>query len=420
MWAGPLCTELLGRAGAEVSKVTSAARPDGLTGSPMYAELNEHKTVIDLDLRHPADRHGLGSLLASADLMVTSLSPRALANLDLLPAQLGNVHPQLRTLAITAFEAESPEADWVAYGTGVHAASGLGWLDDEPRVPAYSYPDPLAGLMATSVAVGQLAGRGPRHRRVSLAGAVAPPGSAGVLRQRPGHLRLPLPGPAVTVMAERVRLVLGDDGVATITLCHPPLNIYDLEMRDGLIEAITAVRDVPDVRCVVLAAEGKHFSAGADLSEFGTAESIFDARRIRWDRDPWLPLLNLPVPTPVRPARLRARLGPRDVVVVRSAHRQRRRGSWAFLKPQLGMLPAAGGTQSLTAAIGPTAALPLVLSGRNIDALEALRLGIVAEVAPTDDLNSRTAELAGQLARIGQADGAGTTPLSTRRKRPAA
>uniref|UniRef100_UPI002B25821A enoyl-CoA hydratase/isomerase family protein n=1 Tax=Candidatus Poriferisodalis multihospitum TaxID=2983191 RepID=UPI002B25821A len=98
-------------------------------------------------------------------------------------------------------------------------------------------------------------------------------------------------------MAERVRLVFGHDGVATITLCHPPLNIYDLEMRDGLIEAVTAVRDVPDVRCVVLAAEGKHFSAGADLSEFGTAESIFDARRIRWDRDPWLPLVNLPVPT---------------------------------------------------------------------------------------------------------------------------
>ena len=66
------------------------------------------------------------------------------------------------------------------------------------------------------------------------------------------------------------------------------------------------------------------------------------------------------------------------------------------------MLPAAGGTQSLTAAIGPAAALPLVLSGRNIDAAEAHRLGIVAEVVPTNELNSRTAELAGQLARIDQ------------------
>ena len=98
-------------------------------------------------------------------------------------------------------------------------------------------------------------------------------------------------------MIEKVLLAFSDDGVATVTLNNPPLNIYDLEMRDGLIEAITAVRDHPDARVLVLQTEAKHFSAGADLSEFGSAESIFHARRIRWDRDPWLPLLALPIPT---------------------------------------------------------------------------------------------------------------------------
>ncbi|WP_423917383.1 enoyl-CoA hydratase/isomerase family protein [Candidatus Poriferisodalis sp.] len=200
-------------------------------------------------------------------------------------------------------------------------------------------------------------------------------------------------------MAERVRLVFGRDGVATITLCHPPLNIYDLEMRDGLIEAITAVRDVPDVRCVVLAAEGKHFSAGADLSEFGTADSIFDARRIRWDRDPWLPLVNLPVPTlcSLHGYALGSGLEMSLLCDLRIASADAVMG---LPEVKLGMLPAAGGTQSLTAAIGPAAALPLVLSGRTVDAAEAHRLGIVCEVVPTDDLDSRTAELAGQLAGI--------------------
>ncbi|WP_423917380.1 CoA transferase [Candidatus Poriferisodalis sp.] len=174
MWAGPLCTELLGRAGAEVHKVTSTARPDGLAGSPMHAELNAHKSVVDHDLRLPAARRCLDEMLATADLLVTSLSPRALANLDLLPAQLGAAHPSLRTLAITAFESDSPEGDWIAYGTGVHAASGLGWLDDGPRPPAYSYPDPLAGLRASSVALDQLAGIASPHQGVSLADAVAP------------------------------------------------------------------------------------------------------------------------------------------------------------------------------------------------------------------------------------------------------
>ncbi|WP_420622829.1 CoA transferase [Candidatus Poriferisodalis sp.] len=174
MWAGPLCTELLGRAGAEVHKVTSAARPDGLAGTPMHAELNAHKTVVDLDLRLAADRRSLDQLLASAELLVTSLSPRALANLDLLPEQLCVRHSRLRTMAITAFEPDAPECDWIAYGTGVHASAGLGWLDDEPRAPAYSYPDPLAGLHAAARAVDQLAGTAPPHQRVSLAGAVAP------------------------------------------------------------------------------------------------------------------------------------------------------------------------------------------------------------------------------------------------------
>ena len=174
MWAGPLCTELLGRAGAEVHKVTSAARPDGLAGSPMHAELNAHKTVVDLDLRLAADRGSLDRMLASADLLVTSLSPRALANHDLLPPQLDAQHRGLRTLAITAFAPDTPERGWVAYGAGVHATSGLGWLGDEPQAPAYSYPDPLAGLQAAGVALDQLAGVTPQHRRVSLAGAVAP------------------------------------------------------------------------------------------------------------------------------------------------------------------------------------------------------------------------------------------------------
>jgi hypothetical protein len=174
MWAGPLCTELLGRAGARVHKVSSAARPDGLVGTPMYDELNGHKTAVELDPRHPAGRRSLDELLATADLLVTSLSPRAVANLELLPAQLCARHPRLRTLAITAFEPDSPERDWIAYGTGVHAVSGLGWAGNEPQAPAYSYPDPLAGLLAAGLALDQFGGIAPQHTRVSLAGAIAP------------------------------------------------------------------------------------------------------------------------------------------------------------------------------------------------------------------------------------------------------
>ena len=55
-------------------------------------------------------------------------------------------------------------------------------------------------------------------------------------------------------MTDRVTLSFSDQGVATVVLSHPPLNIYDLAMRDGLIESITAVRDNPDARALLIRA----------------------------------------------------------------------------------------------------------------------------------------------------------------------
>ncbi|MDO8532316.1 MAG: enoyl-CoA hydratase/isomerase family protein, partial [Dehalococcoidia bacterium] len=59
--------------------------------------------------------------------------------------------------------------------------------------------------------------------------------------------------------------------VATITLNRPDkLNAYNMAMRDGMWAALSAVRDAPDVRAVVLRGAGERvFCVGADLSEFG-------------------------------------------------------------------------------------------------------------------------------------------------------
>jgi|TARA_B100001758_G_scaffold207469_1_gene188614 enoyl-CoA hydratase/carnithine racemase len=197
-------------------------------------------------------------------------------------------------------------------------------------------------------------------------------------------------------MIEKVLLAFSDDGVATVTLNNPPLNIYDLEMRDGLIEAITAVRDHPDARVLVLQTEAKHFSAGADLSEFGSAESIFHARRIRWDRDPWLPLLALPIPTL---AVLKGfAIGSGMEMAMLCDLRIAASGTIMGLpETKLGMLPAAGGTQSLTRLIGPDKASPLILTGRNIEVDEAHQLGIVNEIVSPENLQDRVNAISQRL-----------------------
>ena len=177
MWAGPLCTEILARAGARVIKIEPASRPDGLRygdgddGSgraPMFMELNRSKEIADIDLRYCVEGGEFHRLVRSADLVITSLSPRANENLGLTPANLFEINPKLAILSISAFASSSNESDWVSYGTGVHAMSGLGWRDNRPLTPAFSYPDPIAGLEACLTALGQLTQDVSQCSRVSL------------------------------------------------------------------------------------------------------------------------------------------------------------------------------------------------------------------------------------------------------------
>lgn len=58
-----------------------------------------------------------------------------------------------------------------------------------------------------------------------------------------------------------------DGGVATLTLDHPPLNVLTQEMSRELRRALAALAADESVRALVIAAEGKHFSAGADVGE---------------------------------------------------------------------------------------------------------------------------------------------------------
>lgn len=197
-------------------------------------------------------------------------------------------------------------------------------------------------------------------------------------------------------MAERVRIDL-EGPVARLVLDHAPLNIFDLAMRDDLIGALQAVREMDHIRVMVLAAEGRHFSAGADLSEFGTADSITEARRIRWDRDPWGLLWDLPVPTiaALHGVAVGSGLEMAMLCDLRVATPTTRLG---LPETKLGMLPAAGGTQSLTKAVGPADAVSVVALADEVDPARALARGIVSVLA--DDADEEAMAIAKRLAAL--------------------
>lgn len=198
-------------------------------------------------------------------------------------------------------------------------------------------------------------------------------------------------------MADRVAIEPGADGVVRLTLQgETPLNIFDLEMRDALIAAVGAAADLPDARAVVLRARGAHFSAGADLKEFGTVAGVVERRRIRWDRDPWTPLweLGLPVVAALSGVAMGAGLEMALLCDVRYAAPDT---VLALPEPRLGMLPSAGGTQSALRAIGVSRALRLCLLGDRLDAAAAERLGLVGVA---DDPEAAAAALARRLAAV--------------------
>lgn len=175
-WAGPLCTRLLAGCGATVVKVDPSCRPDGFRANRrLYGPLNRGKQIVDLDLRSSAGRGTFERLVAQSDLVVESFSDRVMGNLGYDPRALRAINPTVATLAVRAFPAGTPEASWVAYGRGVHAASGLGLLTGTPAPAEVAYPDPLGGLAAFSAALDVLSHPTPWPSfEVSLAGVLEP------------------------------------------------------------------------------------------------------------------------------------------------------------------------------------------------------------------------------------------------------
>ena len=189
------------------------------------------------------------------------------------------------------------------------------------------------------------------------------------------------------------------DGIAWITLNRPQvLNAVNMAMRDELWSAFQAVRDDPGVRVAVLRGAGdRAFSAGADISEFGTAPSYVEARRARHERDVWALMLAItkPLVASIHGFAFGAGCEMPLCCDIRIASDD---ATFALPEVTLGYIPSAGGTQLLPRTVPPGVAREMVLGGEPIDAPRALRIGLVHRVVPRERLEAETADIARALA----------------------
>jgi enoyl-CoA hydratase/carnithine racemase len=199
-------------------------------------------------------------------------------------------------------------------------------------------------------------------------------------------------------MTETLLYEKSTDGLAWITLNRPDvLNAINMQMRDELWELMHAVRDDPDVRVVIFKGAGdRAFSAGADISEFGTAPSYVEARRARRERDFWGFMLSLDkvLIAAIHGFALGAGIELPMCCDFRIASDDARLG---LPEVGLGYIPSAGGTQTLPRHVPPGIAIQMILTGDPIDAETAYRYGLVQRVVPRDRLYPEAEALARKL-----------------------
>ncbi len=167
-------------------------------------------------------------------------------------------------------------------------------------------------------------------------------------------------------------------GVAVLTLSNPPVNALGHGLRAAIDSALEAALANASVRAVVLAAEGKVFVGGADISEFGTPP-----------RAPLLPDVldrldgaGKPVVAAIHGAALGGGL---ELALACHARVVGPKAKLGLPEVKLGLIPGAGGTQRLPRLVGPESAFAMMLSGEPVDAKKAVAMGL-ADALETGDL----------------------------------
>jgi enoyl-CoA hydratase/carnithine racemase len=186
-----------------------------------------------------------------------------------------------------------------------------------------------------------------------------------------------------------------NDGVAVLRLDNPKVNALSSALLAQLEAAAIALTEDPPGAVVVTGGD-RIFAAGADISEFGGPDEarVVGGGFVRaLDAVASIPRCvvaaisgfalgggcELALACDMRIASERAKLGQPEIL--------------------LGIIPGGGGTQRLARLVGPAKAKDMILTGRQVGAEEALRIGLVDEVVAPEALHDRAYALAAELAQ---------------------
>lgn len=191
-------------------------------------------------------------------------------------------------------------------------------------------------------------------------------------------------------MSDRYVTTSMREHVGEVRLCQPPNNFFSLEMIEALADALESFDDDVACRAVVLAADGKHFCAGADFSStstYSTADLYAAAVRLFRTRKP--------IVAAVQGAAIGGGLGVALSADFRVAAPEAR---FSANFARLGFHHGFGLSVTLPELVGRQRASELLYTGRRINGDEAGAIGLADQVVPLDDLRASARELAAEIA----------------------
>ena len=201
--------------------------------------------------------------------------------------------------------------------------------------------------------------------------------------------------PQEEIEREAIQVERPINGVALITIRSQPLGVLRFGVKRALGELLSTLQEDRSVRCVVLTGVDKAFSVGSDIKDFST--------EIGWllENDYVEAGLNAAIENsrlPVIAAVNGFALGGGAVLALACDIRMAAQSAkFGFPEVKVGAFASGSGTQRLPRLIGRGRALDLLMTGRTIDAQEALRIGLVEHVIEDEKLLDQALELAATI-----------------------
>jgi enoyl-CoA hydratase/carnithine racemase len=187
------------------------------------------------------------------------------------------------------------------------------------------------------------------------------------------------------------------EGVVVLRLNRPEvLNALNLELRRALAQVFTDLGRDDTVKAIVLAGSAKAFCAGADLNEYVDANPMEIVARQMGGLWSAISSCAKPVVVALRGFALGGGLELAmhgDIIVCSELAKM------GQPEVQIGLMPGGGATQRLTRAVGKFKAMKWLLTGALFSASEAFEMGLVSEVVPDEEVDTRALVLAKQLAK---------------------